>query len=130
MKTRTIRFWILWRKLKSLFMPGTASTDFFITNYRPDPEEFMRRLIPLCYQYNYWSLNYKDQVCNMRRQYIDENGQTWQYHLRLFKHSTVTGHNELSYEQDTISHIQGRGLTEIPQDEKDRIIEALKTNRR
>ena len=87
----------------------------------------MRRLIPLGYQYNYYSHQYKDQICNVRRWVINDKNEICQYHLRLYKHSLVTGHYELAYEQDLVKHIRGEGVTEIPQHEKDKIRGVLNT---
>ena len=95
----------------------------------------MHRLIPLGYQYNYFSHHYKDQICNVRKLVlvpiasipVCEGYEIYQYHLRLYNHGTVTGHYELSYEQDALGHIHGEGLVKIPQIEKDKIRGVLNT---
>ena len=138
MKTnqKTIRFWQLWRRIKGIFVRERGASDSFIVDFTPDPEDFMRRLIPLGYQYNYFSYNFKDQICNVRKLvlvkstasipafYIED--ETWQYHLRLYDSGKVTGHFEKSYEENAMEHIRGVGLTDIPEAEQKKIVEALK----
>ena len=96
----------------------------------------MRRLIPLGYQYNYFSYNFKDQICNLRKLVLFEplafiaayehENEIWQYHLRLYDSGKVTGHFEKSYEENAMEHIRGEGLTEISEAEREKIVEALK----
>ena len=88
----------------------------------------MRKLIPLGYQYNYFSYNFTDQICNVRKLVLahEHENEIWQYHLRLYKYGTVTGHYEISYEENAGQHIRGEGLTEISEAEQEKIIEALK----
>ncbi|GAH24878.1 unnamed protein product [marine sediment metagenome] len=135
MKQTTIRFWQLWRRIKGIFVRGRDASDYFIVNFEPDPEDFMRRLIPLGYQYNYFSYNFKDQICNVRKLVIEtvasipayeHENEIWQYHLRLYDSGEVTGHFEKSYEENAMEHIRGVGLTEISEVEREKIIEALK----
>ena len=135
MQQKTIRFWQLWRKIKGIFVREREASDRFIVDFTPDPEDFMRRLIPLGYQYNYFSHNFKGQICNVRKlvtesiasipAYEHEN-EIWQYHLRLYDSGKVTGHFEISYEENAGLHIRGEGLTDIPEAEQKKILEALK----
>ena len=136
MKQKTIRFWQLWRRIKGIFVRERGASDRFIVDFTLDPEDFMRRLIPLGYQYNYFSHNFKGQICNVRKLvlvksiasipvfYIED--ETWQYHLRLYDSGKVTGHFEKSYEENAMEHIQGVGLTDIPDVEQKKIVDALK----
>ena len=136
MNQKTIRFWQLWRRIKGIFVREKTASDYFIVNYNPDPEEFMRRLIPLGYQYNYFSYNFKNQICNVRKLVLFEpiasipayehENEIWQYHLRVYDSGKVTGHFEVAYEENAGQHIRGEGLTEISEAEREKIVEALK----
>lgn len=91
MNQKLIRFWVIWRKLKNIFVREHDASDFFITNYKPDPGDFMRKLISLGYQYNYFSYNFKGQICNLRKLVLEHENEIWQYHLRLYDFGKVTG---------------------------------------
>ena len=134
MKQKTIRFWQLWRRIKGIFVREREASDFFIVNFTPDPEDFMRRLIPIGYQYNYFSHNFKGQICNVRKLVLESTtsipayeheNEIWQYHLRLYDYGKVTGHFEKSYEENAMEHIKGVGLTEIPEVARKEIVVAL-----
>jgi len=135
MNQKTIRFWQLWRRIKGIFVREREASDYFVVNFMPDPEDFMRKLIPLGFQYNYFSYNFKDQICNVRKLVLESTAsipayehenEIWQYHLRLYKYGKVTGHFEVSYEENAGQHIRGEGLIEIPEVERKKIKEALK----
>ena len=134
MKQKTIRFWQLWRRIKGIFVRESDASDYFIVNFTSDPEDFMRRLIPLGYQYNYFSYNFKDQICNVRKLVLEPRAsipalheyEIWQYHLRLYDSGKVTGHFEKSYEENAMEHIRGVCLTDIPEAEQKKIVDALK----
>ena len=135
MKQKAIRFWQLWRRIKGILVREKVASDYFIVNFTQDSEEFMRRLIPLGYQYNYFSYNFKDQICNVRKLVLESvasipayehENEIWQYHLRLYEYGKVTGHFEVSYEENAGQHIRGEGVTEIPEVEREKIVEALK----
>ena len=134
MKQKTIRFWQLWRRIKGIFLRERSESDYFIVNGNPDPEDFMRRLVPLGYQYNYFSHDFKSQICNVRKLVLEPMAsipalyeyEIWQYHLRLYDSGKVTGHFEKSYEENAMEHIRRVGLTEISEPEREKIIDALK----
>ena len=134
MKQKTIRFWQLWRRVKGIFVQERNARDYFIVNFKSNPEDFMRRLIPLGYQYNYFSHNLKDQICNVRKLVLEPVAsipalyeyEIWQYHLRLYDSGKVTGHFEKSYEENAMEHIRGVDVTEISVPEREKIIDALK----
>jgi len=98
--TRQIRAWFFGNK--------NEEERFVIIRLKEpmDPLEFRKRLIPLCYQYNMFSITYWGQLMTLRR--VDPDA-IHQYHLRLYP-ERVTGHYEIDWFADEKAHNEGVDL--------------------
>ena len=123
-----IQFYYLWNNIVRKFFPFKGRQEFVLTKINPrilSREEFAIKLITIGYQFNYFSYEDKDEIMNLRKLYISPHHQIRQYHIRLYNDGEVRAHDEISYEEDAVAHIDGVSSGSIPILEKEKIINAL-----
>lgn len=123
-----IQFYYLWNNIVRKFFPFKGRQDYVLTKIDPrtlTKEEFAKRLITIGYQFNYFSFQDKDELINLRKLYISPKYQIRQYHIRLYADGEIRAHDELSYEEDAIGHVDSISMQEIPTTEKEAIIKIL-----
>ena len=126
-----IQFYYMWNNLVRKLFPFKGRQDFVLTKIDPRTlfkEEFAKRLINIGYQFNYFSYQDKDEITNLRKLYISSEIEykIRQFHIRYYSDGEVKTHDELSYEEDAIAHIDGVSMSEIPKEEKELLITCLK----
>jgi uncharacterized Zn finger protein len=65
---------------------------------------------------------------NLRKLYISSQHKIRQFHVRFYKDGEIRAHDEISYEEDAISHINGVSIAHIPINEEKIIINAIENN--
>lgn len=107
---------VRWTRQLRIFFGGNKDREEKYRLFQIKPlvtiEEFRKRLIPLCYQYNPFSHTFKGQIWTVRK--LDTDGKH-QYHLRYYKDGWVTGHWEIDWAVDATAHNKSadiRGLTQ------------------
>ncbi len=126
-----IQFYYLWNNLVRKFFPFKGRQEFILTKIDPrilSKEEFAIRLINIGYQFNYFSFEDKDETMNLRKLYISPNYKIRQYHIRLYNDGEVRAHDEISYEEDAVAHIDGVSSGDIPLIEKEKIIQVIEND--
>jgi len=111
------------RKIKVMLGCYTQRSPFYMFSVTMDPcvvRKFYDLLIPLGYQYNYFSYTEPGQVLNIRKLVGVK-----QFHLRLYDDGAVHGHYELNYEFFPNGHLAGEMLTVIPDPELKKVKKAL-----
>ena len=127
---KAIQFWMVWQSAKRLFAIKKESPErgtperVVITGYAHGATMFLHTMIRTGYEYNYFSNEYKGQICNVRRSFM-EGGKIMQHHLRLFDDGVVVAHTEVAYEHDAREHLDGIGLSNIYAVERAKLIEVL-----
>lgn len=105
---------ILWKIQAWFGKPEPEEFKLFVLSPRISALEFRKRLIPLCYQENLFSITYRGQIFTARK--LDPDG-IHQYHLRCYENGQVTGHREMDYYTHTKEHNQGVDLRILTKDE-------------
>ena len=90
--------------------------EFYLSTLVPKLSilEFDKKLLPLCFQENYFSITYRGQIYTCRRRDVDG---VHQWHLRYFKDGKVTGHYERDYFSDIVGHNQSMDLRKLTRGE-------------
>lgn len=120
-----VRFWQLWKKyILRAFANDREPFPVGNTLLR-DVDEIDTRLIIVGYQPNYFSYGDRDQITSMRKMYIDSEGCWRQVHVRVFDDGEIRMHDELSYEEDAVSHLDAKTLKFPGHDEMIKVLSAL-----
>jgi hypothetical protein len=82
-------------------------------------------LIILGYQPNYFSFGDQGQVTSMRKMYVDPEGFWRQIHIRVHEDGEIRGHDELSYEESAIEHVNSTGARPIQYEEVFSVLHSL-----
>lgn len=123
-KVEKIKWNHLWREVRYLFQRYVLRKEigrgpYFIT-YTEDPISLRRKLILIGFQPNYFAYNEPGEIWNMRR--LRYNGaELWQEHVRVFP-DLVSGHFEISYEEDAIRHFDASTLTQLSSSTLDELL--------
>lgn len=125
-----IQFYYLSSNLIRKLFPFKGRQKFVLTNVDPltlPKEEFEKRLIKLGYQLNYLSYLDEGEIVNLRKLYISAEPlyKIRQFHIRYYNNGEIRAHDELSYEEDAIAHLDGISISEIPKEEKDLLIRSI-----
>ncbi len=123
-----IQFYYLWNNLVRKLFPFKGRQEYVLTKIDPkilSKEEFEKKLIEINYQFNYFSFQDKDELTNLRRLYVSPDLKIRQFHIRYYSDGEVRAHDELSYEEDAIGHVDSVSMTEIPTSEKELLIKCL-----
>ncbi len=127
--TIKIQFHYVWNNLVRKLFPFKGRQNFVLTKIDPrtlSKEEFVKRLIGLGYQFNYFSYQDKDEITNLRKLYISpEPYKIRQFHIRYYNDGEIRAHDELSYEEDAIAHVDGVSMSEIPTTERELLIKCI-----
>jgi len=83
---------------------GKAEHFLFSLTESITPKDFYEKVIPLHYQYDPFATQYKGQIFSVRKL----EGQM-QYHVRVYKDGSISGHHEHNYEFDMKAHVSGQG---------------------
>jgi len=122
-KYTLFKFIYLYRKIKILLGFYEEHSPYHIFNLSGAMSEmdFYKKVMPLGYQYNYFSNQEKNQIFNARKLYGDR-----QIHIRLFNDGEIRGHDELNYEFNAMGHVKGTSMTAINGEEIFKLSEALR----
>ncbi len=111
-----IKLWILWKRyILSLFKHDMEPYFIGYTHLKLDDIE--NTLINMGYQPDYFSFDNKGQITSMRKIYITSLGVWRQKHIRAFEDGTITGHDELTFEEDAEAHLRGDTMHSIDAEE-------------
>jgi len=113
------------------FFPFKGRQDYVLTKVDPETlheDDFAMKLITIGYQFNYFSFQDKDEVMNLRKLYISPQYQIRQYHVRLYSDGEIRAHDELSYEEDAVGHVDSVSMGQISTVEKDKIIQVIEND--
>jgi hypothetical protein len=113
------------------FFPFKGRQDYILTKVDPETlyaDEFAMKLITIGYQFNYFSFEDKDEIMNLRKLYISPHHQIRQFHVRLYSNGEIRAHDELSYEEDAVGHVNSVTMGQIPIAEKDNIIQVIEND--
>lgn len=110
---------VRWTRQLRIFFGGSKDREakyklFQVTPSEITVEEFRKRLIPLCYQYNPFSHAFKGQIWTVRK--LDPDGKH-QYHLRYYKDGWVTGHWEVDWAVDATAHNKSNDIRSLTRKE-------------
>ena len=104
-------FWKIvkwWRRARIMLRiysdRGKAEYFLFSLPESIPPKDFYEKVIPLHYQYDPFATQYRGQIFSVRKL----EGQM-QYHVRVYKDGSISGHYEHNYEFHMKSHVSGQG---------------------
>ena len=113
---RILRWW--WQFQAYFGKQEPEEFRLFILFPKLDILEFRKRLIPLGYQENLFGITYKGMIYQCRS--LDPDG-IHIFHVRYFEDGKVTGHWEVDYYVDVISHNQSKDLRPLTKNETAKI---------
>ncbi len=126
-----IQFYYLWNNLVRKLFPFKGRQEYILTKVDPrtlSQEDFEKKLIGINYQFNYFSYQDKDEITNLRKLYISADSKIRQFHVRYYRDGEIRAHDELSYEEDAMGHVDSVSMTDIPKEEKDLLIKCVNSN--
>jgi hypothetical protein len=118
-----IKMWHFWKKyVLNFFKHGRQAYHLGWVRVN-NIEDIEAKLINIGFQPNHFSFGDEGQLTSMRRMYVDAGGYWRQHHIRVHKSDPtrgglceIRGHDEFSYEEDAVGHVNGEGLLELSSD--------------